>query len=116
MNALPKGTIIGWFDPIRLPKGWAKCDGNNGTPDLNERVPIGTINGKLGDEIGSNTHTHKVEGVTSDATFGAYNGQDNGPLQKLGDSRIFHHHNIDLVSKEGSSLPPSTKIFFIMKL
>jgi hypothetical protein len=116
MSAMPKGTIIGWFDPLKIPKGWAICDGNNGTPDLNERSPIGTVSGKMGDKVGSSTHSHNINGNTSPAYFDNYDGQDNGPLEKLGDHRIMHHHTMNFNSGEASSLPPSTKIFFIMKL
>lgn len=116
MFALPKGTILGWFDAIRIPKGWAVCDGNNGTPDLNERSPIGTVNGKIGDKVGSANHNHNISGNTSTPVFGNYDGQDIGPLQKLGNARIMHWHTINITSGDGINLPPSTKIFFIMKL
>ena len=35
-NYLPKGSIIAFNGPI-APKGWALCDGKNGTPDLRGR-------------------------------------------------------------------------------
>jgi microcystin-dependent protein len=35
MGAVPVGAILMWSgDPAALPKGWALCDGQNGTPDL----------------------------------------------------------------------------------
>ena len=38
---MPKGTILGWFSK-NVPEGWAICNGQNGTPNLNERFPMGT--------------------------------------------------------------------------
>lgn len=116
MNALPRGTILGWFESTKIPKGWAVCDGKNGTPDLNERIPIGTVSGQIGEKVGQLEHVHKVNGSTSQAFFDGYSGQDNGPLEKLGDHRIMHHHTFSTTSEATSSLPPATKIFFIMKL
>ena len=116
MNSMPKGTILGWFNSINIPKGWAICDGNNGTPDLNERTPIGTVTGNLGDRVGKVNHNHNIKGGTSTPSFGNYDGQDIGPLQKLGNERIMHNHTMDFTSGDADNLPPSTKIFFIMKL
>ena len=52
MNYLPKGSIIAFNGPI-APKGWAICDGKNGTPDLRNRFILGSgknIVGKTGGE------------------------------------------------------------------
>ena len=39
---IPKGIIIAFGKPIKdMPKGWAICDGKNGTPDLRNRFIIG---------------------------------------------------------------------------
>jgi hypothetical protein len=39
---LPYGTIIMWFGKrSKVPTGWAICDGENGTPDLISKFPIG---------------------------------------------------------------------------
>ena len=37
----PAGTIVMWMDSGNIPAGWALCDGNNGTPDLRDRFPVG---------------------------------------------------------------------------
>lgn len=43
---LPAGTIVLWWGPINaIPAGWAYCDGNNGTPNLMGRVPVGATAG-----------------------------------------------------------------------
>jgi microcystin-dependent protein len=39
---VPAGTIIMWWGDINnIPKGYVLCDGNNGTPNMLDRVPIG---------------------------------------------------------------------------
>lgn len=39
---LPVGTVIAWYKSDKIPpKGWAFCDGQNGTPDLRGRVVAG---------------------------------------------------------------------------
>lgn len=40
--AFPKGVIVSWFGSSNnVPKGWAICNGTNGTPDLRNRFVIG---------------------------------------------------------------------------
>lgn len=42
IGATPKGGIIMWSGSISsIPKGWALCDGTNGTPDLRDRFIVG---------------------------------------------------------------------------
>lgn len=44
-NGIPTGGIIMWSGAIvDIPSGWALCDGNNGTPDLEDRFVLGTGN------------------------------------------------------------------------
>lgn len=38
-SLLPKGTIILFNDSTNIPKGWIKCDGTNGAPNLE---PVGS--------------------------------------------------------------------------
>jgi hypothetical protein len=40
-GVVPKGTVIMWWgDGTKVPAGWAKCDGTNGTPNMTDRVPV----------------------------------------------------------------------------
>ena len=64
LKSLPKGSIIIWRES-KIPKGWVICDGKNGTPDLRDRIPIGTAkNIKAGKQGGQlkyvkyNKHKH----------------------------------------------------------
>ncbi len=112
---MPRGTIFGWFDPLKVPKGWVLCDGKNGTPNLMDRFPYGSSS-DLGGSVGQPNHTHPVSGTTAiPNSLTVYNG-DNSALQKDGGQRVHHQHGFSVTSGEGSSIPPGTKIMFIMKL
>ena len=60
-NLIPKGSIVAWTQD-KIPKGWAVCDGTNGTPDLRGRFIVGSgqgtglTNRKVGDSGGEETH------------------------------------------------------------
>lgn len=57
-----KGMIIEWYGSIAsIPSGFALCDGNNGTPDLRNRMVIGAGDTyAVGASGGTLTHTHTV--------------------------------------------------------
>jgi hypothetical protein len=61
---MPRGGIIMWSGNIAdIPKGWALCDGKNGTPDLRGRFIVGADNEKSPrpDEKGEpDSHTHSI--------------------------------------------------------
>ena len=39
---VPSGTIVMWHGTAQtIPAGWAQCNGSDGTPNLQDRVPIG---------------------------------------------------------------------------
>ena len=66
-NMLPKGSIIA-FNGKEIPKGWALCNGTNGTPNLSGRFIVGTKSNMsdFGNTAGSPNHTHEA------GTLGAY--------------------------------------------
>lgn len=117
MAAMPRGTIFGWFDPVKIPKGWVICDGNNGSPNLIERFPVGTgiTTNNLGSMFGSETHEHTVTGNTSNDAKDRSKGDGNG-LQGEGDECMFHTHTVTGKTDKVSNIPPATRIIFIMKL
>lgn len=73
---VPTGTIVMWSGET-APKGWALCDGTNGTPDLQGRfvIAMGTGTGLtarvLGATGGTETHTlslNEIPGHTHTGT------------------------------------------------
>jgi hypothetical protein len=123
MAAMPRGSILGWYDPTKFPKGWALCDGKNGTPDLNDRFPVGTTNNTvLGDKTGDASHQHTFSGKTDypqnldGAEFDRYKNGGPHAMQKDGGQRVLHYHTYSGATQPASSLPPATRIMFIMKL
>ena len=44
-NMIPRGCVVAWNNP-NIPKGWALCNGQNGTPDLRGRFILGTGQGE----------------------------------------------------------------------
>ena len=53
-DQMPIGMIIGWKPGTTFPDGWAVCDGNNGTPNLNGKLIYGSDT-STGTSIGSNS-------------------------------------------------------------
>lgn len=117
MNALPRGTIFGWFDPIKIPKGWALCDGGNGTPNLVDKIPLGTslLAKNIGITTGNANHTHSVSGKTSYET--KYdNLRDGNRMQGAGPQCMAHDHTFSGTTEPADNMPPANRIMFIMKL
>ena len=101
-QAAPPGTVVMWWgDGNRIPTGWLRCDGTNGTPDLRDRVPYGA-GGSMGQGYGGNNtvtlgvhqmphHAHGVydpghgHGVGDPGhAHGVADGGHNHPLQDGG--------------------------------
>lgn len=58
-SSVPKGTILPWYGSVdSVPKGYAFCDGQNGTPDLRGRFLVGVDGStyKLGSKGGEKKH------------------------------------------------------------
>ncbi len=57
---LPSGSILLWSGAIvNIPAGFVLCDGNNGTPNLQNRFVPGAGDAYgVGDNGGSDLHTH----------------------------------------------------------
>lgn len=115
---VPVGTIVPWFPPsipkageplgAVVPRGWALCDGSNGTPNLQDRFVRGTLDPKsINQEGGSKTHNHSAS--FSGTRFEADNIGRNG----TGATR--HDGNVISIS-EAETLPLYTTLAYIMKL
>ncbi|WNZ59895.1 hypothetical protein QEG98_28235 [Myxococcus sp. MxC21-1] len=139
-NGVPRGTIIAWHPtqsdqallassnnapvtndlnnlamepfPLIIPDGWALCDGTNGTPDLIERLPLGT---RSSDDVGTTggeaTHDHYIDLTT---TPGGGEGRHGGGGPYL--SEKSHNHKVNGYTLKAPSMPPFTRVFFLMKL
>jgi hypothetical protein len=76
-NFLPSGTIIMFYSKAiagqvnysaaDIPAGWVVCNGENGTPDLRDRVPVGggLVGNVYGAKGGSWDHTITTEHLPS---------------------------------------------------
>lgn len=120
---VPKGTIISWFPPDLgtlktdninitnvVPKGWALCDGTQGTPDLRDRFILGAIGTPDANDVGgAPTHNHGGEtgGLASYKP-----GQINYASMQGYDATFQMRMSIT----PDNNMPPYRKILYIMKL
>jgi len=67
MYEIPKGFIGMWAGTIAsIPKGWALCDGTNGSPDMRELIPRGAGAGADGGgATGIGSHCHAAGGIVT---------------------------------------------------
>ena len=70
-GVIPIGGIILWSGAEEsIPTGWALCNGQNGTPDLRDRMIMGAgTTYKTGSKGGAATHTHSVSGTVGATTL-----------------------------------------------
>lgn len=114
LAALPRGTILGWYDSKNIPAGWQRCDGTNGTPNLVDRYVMGTDGTKLGSMIGTESHSHTVTVRQAGTTRGGFD--DAGAFQVMGTMRQNHLHTFSTTVSTEPNTPLGTQVMFIMKL
>jgi len=137
LGRVPIGGIIWWGKAISLiPSNYALCDGNNGTPDMTDYMPIhadadsgGTRN--VGSTYGANTydisHAHATTGLGTDTTGahthtgGGTSGNIDNSGTRITDSQGGHAHTITGSVDTGGSatqavLPKCKAIPFIMRI
>lgn len=129
-TAVPVGTIVAFMpdlgageyssaDDLRhwlAARGWAICDGSEGTPDLHNRMLLGTERpGDTGQSLGSLNHDHEFTGETVRRGPREVRIRDGirHPVQ-VPDKN--HRHKIDGRTDNADNLPPSTRVLFIMKV
>lgn len=92
-SSVPKGTILPWYGSSdSVPKGYALCNGQNGTPDLRGRFLVGVDGStyKLGSKGGEEKVILKKTNLPSDAkiSVSGYIAKDYGggvgPYSKYG--------------------------------
>ena len=101
-----------WLDR----QGWALCDGTLGTPDLRNRMLLGTTEiVTTGQRLGNWEHTHQVRGETEMPVRRNRNTPTgNLQLKQIPDDQ--HRHRVDLTSAKAEHLPPSLRVMFIMRV
>ncbi len=111
---LKAGMIIIWPEALGvIPAGFVICDGNNGTPNLQNRFVIGAGGSfAVGDTNGSINHDHNF---ISDTHF--HNMEPGGDI---GAGIVLDDFTISRpavgTTDTFSSLPPFHALFYIMKI
>lgn len=127
--ALPVGAIIAFMprmgseygnvEELRAwlrRQGWAICDGADGTPDMRNRMLLGTTDPiTAGQRLGSRDHDHRVRGDT-EAPLRRNRSTPTGrfQLKQIPDEQ--HRHRLDIESDKAEHLPPSMRVLFIIKV
>lgn len=133
----PKGSIIMW-NQSTIPSGWAECNGENNTPDLRGRFPIGTGRSvgnydkipffSMGITGGSETHTlieselpnHTHTGTTDPAGWGRVDKCADGGAARFPQNGGSHSHSFTTTATGGgqahNNMPPYYVLKFIIKL
>jgi hypothetical protein len=98
--AFPRGMILMWSGSVtEIPRGWALCDGTNGTPDLRGKFVLG-----------ANAGTGQALGSSGGASSQSLSGTTGGRILQWSSARS---------GGLGSSIPtmpPFYSLAYIMKL
>ena len=122
---LQKGIIVAWSGPIAsIPKGWALCDGTNGTPDLRDRFVVGASQDNFGVAMTNVTAslTQSGNGQIPETTFIVPSSTNNGGGGHAGflwNYNGFSYFHNDLTYTLGSgavNIAVYYALAFIMKL
>ena len=118
---VPVGGIIMWSGATNnIPSGWALCDGNNGTPNLQDKFIVGAGSSYAVDATGGSadatlvSHTHNLL-----YNHGSFGGSSGAVTPRSGNSPVTPGIS-GRVSTEGSSatnanLPPYYALAYIIK-
>ena len=118
---VPVGGIIMWSGATNaIPSGWALCDGQNGTPNLQDKFIVGAGSTYAVDATGGSadatlvSHTHNLL-----YNHGSFGGSSGAVTPRSGNSPVTPGIS-GRVSTEGSSatnanLPPYYALAYIMK-
>jgi len=128
LNILPRGIVTMW-NGTTAPKGWALCDGRNGTPNLKDRFILGAGRKKVGNRGGEETHRLSIGEMPAHShnQYTNNRGQNNGEWSQGGLARLmvgdrsggFWHANFSAHlggNQAHNNMPPYYTMAFIMKL
>lgn len=113
-QSIVKGMIMLWFGILAtIPKGWACCTGENGTPDLRDKFIIGAgALHAIGSSGGNSTHTHDFTTVGHSHLLGG--------TPSLGAGTVAGQITVDSTdhgtTDAGDNEPPYYALCYIMKL
>lgn len=122
-NFEPGNGVIGMWESLTPPDGWAICDGTNGTPDLRDSFIKPVASGSEGSSsIGDNTMTWSMPSTISHSQSHTHYGTEYGTSYSQlnnGHSSVeswSHSHSNPFTGKSNISwLPPYYALSFIMK-
>jgi hypothetical protein len=135
-NGVPSGAIMMWSGSVAsIPSGWYLCDGNNGTPNLQNRFVVGAgdtyavdATGGSASSVASHTHSVTDSGHTHNFTVIAYDQDSAGVGALTGGSPGNYDGQFDgttassttgvSIGTTGTSdgnLPPYYALAYIMK-
>jgi len=143
IGGVPSGVILMWSGSIsNIPSGWVLCDGNNGTPNLQDRFVVGAGANYTVDSTGGSanvtltesempSHNHSGSTTTDGShSHTYYTGRDNGGTPGSSGSADSvdtastasagdHNHSLSINSSGGDSAhenrPPYYALAYIMK-
>ena len=102
-DLMPKGAIIMWYgDEAKIPKGWALCNGKNGTPNLIDKFVIGA-GGQYKTPLVPNNSVGGQESVTlTEANLPKHHHNVNLKTSSDGNhSHLTDYYNYNYSSKNG---------------
>lgn len=96
-----KGMIIMWSGAAnQIPSGWALCNGQNGTPPLQDRFIVGAGGSyPVGKSLGSTTHYHSGSFVLNASDLPKHRHRFSG------DDRMGHNQGSSAIKKYDNSSP-----------
>lgn len=133
------GIICLWWGAvIDIPEGWVVCDGTNGTPDMEDRFPVGAgTRYPQGSYGGNRSHSHWSQSQyrehnhvaqCSSANPALESGvmiADASPNGSFLDETVDHDHNVtietdthrhEVQTNTNWHIPEYSSFFYIMKL
>ena len=96
---VPTGTIVLWYgNSSNIPAGWAKCDGNNGTPNLSGRFIVCSGSSPTGD-----TYNEGETGGTNKPNISIQQIPPHNHGASSTPADVNHYHSVQITSGNTSA-------------